>query len=130
RPPLTLDAGRAWRIPGPLDAEAMHDAVQALVGKHDFTTFRAAACQSDSPVKTLEAISVSRAGDEVYVRCAARSFLHHQVRSITGSLVEVGRGKWRRSALAEALAARDRARCAQVAPPDGLYFLRADYDSD
>lgn len=128
RPPLTLDDNRAWRVPAPLDEEAMHIASQALVGKHDFTTFRAAACQSESPVKTLDEISVSRAGENIFVRCAARSFLHHQVRSITGSLVEVGRGKWSVRDLRAALEARDRARCGQVAPAAGLYFLRADYE--
>ena len=128
RPPLTLDAGRAWRVVQSLDAGAMHDAAQALVGRHDFTTFRAAACQSDSPVKTLDEISVMRAGPEVLIRCAARSFLHHQVRSFAGSLVEVGKGKWRAKDLKAALEARDRARCAPVAPPDGLYFVRAEYE--
>jgi len=129
RPPLTLDDNRAWRVPAPLDAEAMHKAAQVLVGKHDFTTFRAAACQSDSPVKTLDEISVSQAGDNIFVRCAARSFLHHQVRSITGSLVEVGRGKWSGRDLKAALEARDRSRCGQVAPAAGLYFLRAVYEN-
>ncbi len=127
RAPLALDAGRAWRVPQRLDADAMHEAAQCLVGKHDFTTFRAAACQSQSPVKTLDEISVSRIGDEVLVRCAARSFLHHQVRSMTGSLVEVGKGKWRARDLKDALNAADRKRCGQVAPPEGLYFVRADY---
>ena len=127
RPPLTLEAGRAWRIPEPLDADAMHGAAQILVGRHDFTTFRASACQSDSPVKTLDEISVMRAGDSIFIRCAARSFLHHQVRSFAGSLVEIGRGKWRAKDLKAALEARDRAACGQVAPPEGLYFLRAYY---
>lgn len=130
RAPLTLDLNRAWRIPYSLDADAMHAAAQLLVGKHDFTTFRAAACQSASPVKTLEEISVSRAGNEIYVRCAARSFLHHQVRSITGSLAEVGAGKWRAKDLQAALKARDRSYCGRVAPADGLYFVRADYESN
>ncbi len=127
RAPLTLDAGRAWRVPQKLDAEAMHAAAQYLVGKHDFTTFRAASCQSDSPVKTLNEISVSRLGEDVFIRCAARSFLHHQVRSITGSLVEVGKGKWRARDLEDALKAADRARCGPVAPAEGLYFVRAEY---
>ncbi len=129
RPPLTLDDNRAWRVPTRLDAEAMHEAAQVLVGKHDFTTFRAAACQSDSPVKTLDEISVSQAGDNIFVRCAARSFLHHQVRSIAGSLVEVGRGKWSARDLKAALEACDRSRCGQVAPAAGLYFLRAVYEN-
>ena len=125
---LTLDRNRAWRIQQPLDAEVMHAAAQTLVGKHDFTTFRAAACQAASPVKTLDEISVTRAGEEVFVRCAARSFLHHQVRSFAGTLVEVGRKKWRIEDVKAALDAKDRSRCAPVAPSQGLYFLRADYD--
>lgn len=128
RPPLALEAGLVWRIVEPLDVDAMDEAAQVLVGKHDFTTFRAAACQAESPVKSVEEISVMRAGDNVIIRCAARSFLHHQVRSFTGSLVEVGRGKWRARDLKAALEARDRSRCAVVAPPDGLYFVRADYE--
>lgn len=128
RPPLALDAGLVWRIVEPLDVDAMDEAAQVLIGKHDFTTFRAAACQSESPIKSVESISVMRAGDSVIIRCAARSFLHHQVRSFTGSLVEVGRGKWRARDLKAALEARDRSRCAVVAPPEGLYFVRADYD--
>ncbi len=129
RAPLTIDAGRAWRVSPPLDADAMDAAAQVLVGKHDFTTFRAAACQSYSPVKTLDEISVARAGEDILIRCAARSFLHNQVRSMTGSLVEVGKGKWRARDIKAALEAKDRARCAMVAPPDGLYFLRADYEN-
>jgi tRNA pseudouridine38-40 synthase len=127
RAPLTLDQGRAWRVAPPLDAAAMHEAAQRLVGRHDFTTFRSAACQSASPVKTLSSVAVRRAGDEVAVEAAAPSFLHHQVRSIVGSLVEVGLGRWSQSDLAAALAARDRARCGQVAPAGGLYFVGADY---
>lgn len=129
RPPLTLDAGRAWQVQARLDAQVMHEAAQALVGKHDFTTFRAAACQSDSPVKTLDEISVARAGEEIFIRCSARSFLHHQVRFFTGSLVEVGRGKWRARDLKAALEARDLAACGPAAPAEGLYFLRADYET-
>lgn len=127
RAPLALDKGRAWRVPQRLDADAMNAAAQHLIGKHDFTTFRAAACQSDSPVKTLDEISVSRMSEEVVLRCAARSFLHHQVRSIAGSLVEVGKGKWRPRDFRDALEAADRTRCGPVAPPDGLYFVRAEY---
>jgi len=130
RAPLTLDKNRAWRVFPALDADAMDDAAQALVGKHDFTTFRAAVCQAASPVKTLDEISVTRAGEDIYIRCAARSFLHHQVRSFAGSLVEVGRGKWRVQDLKKALEAKDRAACAQVAPPGGLYFVRADYEGE
>ncbi len=129
RPRLTLDAHRAWRVSDPLDADAMNEAAQALVGKHDFTTFRAAACQAASPIKTLDEISVTRAGEEVFICCAARSFLHHQVRSFAGALVEVGRQKWRIEDVKGALKARDRSRCAPVAPSDGLYFVRADYDA-
>ena len=128
RAPLTLEAGLAWRVIERLDADAMHDAAQVLAGRHDFTTFRAAACQADSPVKTIDEISVSRAGEAVLIRCAARSFLHHQIRSFAGSLVEVGRGKWRARDMKAALEARDRSRCGPVASPDGLYFVRADYD--
>jgi len=127
RAPLTIEAGRAWHVATPLDAEAMDAAAQILLGHHDFTTFRTTVCQANSPEKTLDELSVSRAGGDIFIRCAARSFLHHQVRSITGSLVEVGRGRWRASDLKAALEARDRARCGVVAPPDGLYFLHADY---
>jgi tRNA pseudouridine38-40 synthase len=129
RPPLTLDVGKAWRVPAALDAGAMHDAAQCLIGRHDFTTFRAAQCQAETPVKTLNEISVARAGEDIMIRCAARSFLHHQVRSITGSLVEVGRGKWRLRDLKAALEAKDRSACGPVAPPDGLYFVRAVYEN-
>lgn len=128
RAPLTLDAGRAWRLAPPLDADAMHDAAQALVGKHDFTTFRASTCQADSPVKTLTSITVARDGDEIRIETSARSFLHHQVRSMVGSLAEVGLGRWTKADFASVLHAKDRARCGQVAPAEGLYFLRADYD--
>lgn len=130
RPRLTIDAGRAWRVSHPLDASAMHEAAQSLIGKHDFTTFRAAACQSASPIKTLDEISVTRAGEEIFIRCAARSFLHHQVRSFAGTLVEVGRRKWRIKDVKAAMQAKDRSRCAPVAPSEGLYFIRADYDAD
>lgn len=128
RAPLTLDAGRAWRLAPPLDAEAMHEAAQVLVGKHDFTTFRASTCQSETPVKTLASISARRDGEEIRIETSARSFLHHQVRSIVGSLVEVGLGRWSGEDFASAFEARDRRRCGQVAPAEGLYFVRADYD--
>ncbi|MGF1462593.1 MAG: tRNA pseudouridine(38-40) synthase TruA [Maricaulaceae bacterium] len=130
RPPPALDRGRVWRIPKRLDAEAMHDAAQVLIGRHDFTTFRDAQCQSDSPVKTLDTITVSRAGEEVHVQCDARSFLHRQVRSFVGSLVEVGLGKWTANDLRRALDACDRAQCGPVAPPEGLYLVRVDYPDD
>ncbi len=129
RSPLTLERGKAWRTSFALDAEAMHAAAQALAGRHDFSTFRDARCQADDPVKTLDAIAVARLGGEVQVSCAARSFLHRQVRSIVGSLVEVGRGKWSTAAIGRALTAADRAACGPVAPPDGLYLVRVDYPS-
>lgn len=127
RAPLTLEAGQAWRIAAPLDAAAMHDAAQRLVGLHDFTTFRSAHCQSANPVKTLDRLDVTRAGDAVEIRAEARSFLHHQVRSMVGCLALVGRGQWQADDLAAALAARDRAALGHNAPPDGLYFTGADY---
>jgi len=124
---LALEQNRAWRIARPLDDTAMHVAAQKLVGRHDFTTFRAAECQAKSPVKTLDRLDVVRNGEEVRVLAMARSFLHHQVRSMVGSLVHVGEGKWRARDLADALAAQDRARCGPVAPSDGLYLVRVDY---
>jgi tRNA pseudouridine38-40 synthase len=127
RPDLTLERGQAWRIPRPLDVPAMHAAAQRLVGKHDFTTFRSTECQAKSPVKTLDQLDVVREGDRVHVVASARSFLHNQVRSLVGSLVMVGDGKWSADDLAAALAARDRAACGQVAPPDGLYLMHVDY---
>jgi tRNA pseudouridine38-40 synthase len=127
RADLTLEAGRAWRVPRPLDADAMNSAAQRLVGKHDFTTFRSTECQAKSPVKTLDVLRVERSGDELNVSAIARSFLHNQVRSMVGSLVPVGEGKWSADDLAKALAARDRAACGPVAPPDGLYLMRVDY---
>jgi tRNA pseudouridine38-40 synthase len=127
RADLALEANRSWRIGRPLDAEAMHGAAQRLVGRHDFTTFRAAECQAKSPVKTLERLDVTRSGEELNVTAVARSFLHHQVRSMVGSLIHVGEGKWSAGDLAAALAARDRARCGQVAPPQGLYLVRVEY---
>jgi tRNA pseudouridine38-40 synthase len=127
RADLALAQNRAWRVPRPLDSNAMHAAAQKLVGRHDFTTFRAAECQAKSPVKTLDRLHVTRDGDEVHVTAAARSFLHHQVRSMVGSLVHVGEGKWSAEDLAAALAARDRTRCGQVAPPQGLYLVRVEY---
>ncbi len=126
RADLTLDAGRAWRVPRSLNAQAMHAAAQRLVGKHDFTTFRSTECQA-SPLKTLNRLAVERHGEEVNVLASARSFLHNQVRSMVGSLVMVGEGKWSADDLSRALAARDRTACGQVAPPDGLYLMRIDY---
>ena len=130
RAPLTLDAGRAWLVREPLDAAAMHEAAQRLVGRHDFTTFRAAHCQADSPVKTLDRLTVERRGAQIVIRAEARSFLHHQVRSMVGCLMFVGTGKWTAEDLETALHARDRAALAFNAPPDGLYFMRADYPPD
>jgi tRNA pseudouridine38-40 synthase len=127
RPPPVLERNRVWHVVHALDAEAMHQAAQALTGGHDFTTFRAAECQAKSPVKTLDRLDIRRAGDEIHIEAAARSFLHHQVRSMVGSLRLVGEGKWRARDLADALAAKDRARCGPVAPPDGLYLVRVDY---
>ena len=127
RADLALDRQRAWRIGRPLDAAAMQSAAQRLLGKHDFTTFRAAECQAKSPVKTLDRLEVERDGEDIHVHASARSFLQHQVRSMVGSLVHVGEGKWSIADLAEALAARDRTRCGQVAPPHGLYLVRVDY---
>ncbi len=130
RAPLTLDANRAWQVPQPLDAAAMHRAAQALVGHHDFTTFRSVHCQSASPLKTLDRLAVERVGEEVHIRAAARSFLHHQVRSMVGCLALVGMGRWREEQVAEALAARDRAALGLNAPSEGLYFVRALYPDD
>jgi tRNA pseudouridine38-40 synthase len=127
RAPLALERGHAWHVVHDLDAEAMHGAARALVGQHDFTTFRAAECQAKSPVKTLDRLDVRRAADEIHIEASARSFLHHQVRSMVGSLKLVGEGKWRPKQIAEALAARDRSACGTVAPPDGLYLVRVDY---
>jgi tRNA pseudouridine38-40 synthase len=127
RADLALDVRRAWRVARRLDAKAMHAAAQLLVGKHDFTTFRATECQAKSPVKTLDRLDVERQGEELRVHASARSFLHHQVRSMVGSLVEVGDGRWSEGDLAGALAARDRKACGPVAPPDGLYLLKVDY---
>ena len=127
RADLTVDAGYAWRVPRPLDAAAMHAAAQRLIGKHDFTTFRSTECQAKSPVKTLQQLDVERQGDELQVTTSARSFLHSQVRSMVGSLVMAGEGKWSADDLARVLAARDRTACGQVAPPDGLYLMKVDY---
>jgi tRNA pseudouridine38-40 synthase len=127
RADLAIDRQRVWRIARPLDAQAMQIAAQHLVGKHDFTTFRAAECQAKSPVKTLDRFDVARHGDELRIEAVARSFLHHQVRSMVGSLALVGEGKWQPDDVARALAARDRSTCGPVAPPDGLYLVRVDY---
>jgi tRNA pseudouridine38-40 synthase len=127
RAPLTWEKGLAWRVPQELDAGAMHDAAQLLVGLHDFTTFRSAHCQSDSPIKTLNRLDVTRDGERISVFASARSFLHHQVRSMVGCLELVGQGKWSKGDLKVALEAVDRTALGFNAPPDGLYFLHADY---
>jgi tRNA pseudouridine38-40 synthase len=127
RAPLTLDRHRAWLVKRRLDAEAMHAAAQRLLGRHDFSTFRDSECQAASPVRTLEQLSVERSGDEILIRASARSFLHRQVRSMVGSLEFVGCGKWGADDLWAALEARDRARCATVAPAAGLALVKVDY---
>ena len=130
RGPLTLGRGRAWRVPVPLDAARMQRAAQLLVGRHDFSTFRASQCQAASPVKCLHRLDVEQEGEEIRFHAEARSFLQHQVRSMVGSLKRVGEGKWGETDLAEALAARDRRRCGPVAPPDGLYLVRVLYTGE
>ncbi len=127
RSPLTLERDRLWQVPQELDHEAMHRAAQALVGLHDFTTFRSIQCQSASPIKTLDRLDVEREGEEVRIHAAARSFLHHQVRSMVGCLALVGMGRWHEGQMAEALEARDRQALGLNAPPHGLYFVRATY---
>ncbi|WP_448664817.1 tRNA pseudouridine(38-40) synthase TruA [Sphingomonas sp. CJ20] len=127
RAPLTLEAGLAWRLAVPLDAAAMQAGADRLVGRHDFTTFRSAHCQADSPLRTLDRLDVVAQGDRISVFASARSFLHHQVRSMVGCLALVGQGKWAPEQMTQALEARDRAALGLNAPPDGLYFLRADY---
>ena len=127
RAPVTLERGLVWHVKRKLDVRAMHEAAQSLIGKHDFTTFRDAQCQANSPIRTLERINITRAGDEIHVEVSALSFLHRQVRSMVGSLEHVGSGKWSADDLRAALEARDRARCGMVAPPDGLYLMQVDY---
>ncbi|MEW4466808.1 tRNA pseudouridine(38-40) synthase TruA [Parasphingorhabdus sp. JC815] len=127
RAPLTLDKGLSWQVAPALDAGKMHDAAQILVGQHDFTTFRSTHCQAQSPVKTLSNISVTRFGEEIEIEVAARSFLHHQVRSMVGCLKLVGGGRWTRDDLHKALKAKDRGALGFNAPPDGLYFVEAVY---
>ncbi len=127
RAPLALQAGRAWRIARPLDDVAMQAAAQRLVGRHDFTTFRSVHCQAESPVKTLDRLDVRREGDAVLIEASARSFLHHQVRSMVGCVALVGQGQWSARDLDDALAARDRSALGLNAPAEGLYFVRARY---
>ncbi|MES2137090.1 MAG: tRNA pseudouridine(38-40) synthase TruA [Pseudomonadota bacterium] len=127
RAPPALDAGRVWHIPVALDVEAMQQGAQLLIGRHDFTTFRSAQCQSDSPVKTLDRLDVASVGEEIHVAAAARSFLHHQVRSMVGCLALVGRGQWVAADIGKALEARDRTALGFNAPPHGLFFVEAIY---
>ena len=127
RSPEAIETGLVWHVPKPLDPEKMHAAAQCLVGKHDFTSFRAIECQARSPEKSIEIISVARAGDEVVLSVTAPSFLHHQVRNITGTLKLVGENKWSAADVKAALDARDRAKGGPTAPPTGLYFVRVEY---
>ena len=127
RAPPALDAGKVWHVAVPLDVDAMAEGARHLIGRHDFTTFRSVHCQSDSPVKTLDRLEVTREGDEIHVEAAARSFLHHQVRSMVGCLGLVGRGQWSPDDMRKALEARDRAALGLNAPPHGLYFVEATY---
>lgn len=131
RAPLALDRGRAWRVGGVLDVAAMRAGAAYLVGRHDFTTFRAAQCQAQSPIKTVDAVEVTRAGPEaVELRARARSFLHNQIRSFVGTLERVGAGRWPPERVREALQARDRSACGPVAPPQGLYLTEVCYPPD
>lgn len=125
-----VDLGRVWWVPVPLDAAAMHDAAQVLIGQHDFTTFRATVCQAQSPVKTLDELTITRMGDEIHIKARARSFLHHQMRNLAGTLKLVGTGKWDKADLLRALEACDRSAGGQTAPPDGLYLMRVGYNKD
>jgi len=127
RAPLTFEQGLVWRVPQRLDADAMHEAAQALIGKHDFTTFRSAQCQADSPLRTLDRLDVVRSGERIVIHAEARSFLHHQVRSMVGCLALVGSGTWAVADMKAALDARNRTALGHNAPPDGLYFVRAVY---
>ena len=129
RAPPALDAGRLWHVAVPLDLERMNEGAAHLIGRHDFTTFRSAQCQSDSPIKTLDKLAVMPAGEEIHVAAEARSFLHHQVRSMVGCLVLVGRGQWQPDDMRKALDARSRAALGFNAPPHGLYFVGAAYPS-
>lgn len=124
---LALESGRSWHVPTPLDVAAMQEAARLLIGTHDFSTFRASECQAQSPIRTLERLDIERVGEEVRIHTSARSFLHHQVRNMVGTLVKVGQGRWSVEDVARALAAKNRAAGGPTAPPDGLYFIRVDY---
>jgi tRNA pseudouridine38-40 synthase len=128
RAPPALETNRVWHVNRPLDADAMHAAAQHLIGRHDFTTFRSSECQAASALKTLDRLDVRRAGDAIEIVAEARSFLHNQVRSMAGTLKLVGEGRWQTRVVREILQARDRARCGPVAPPQGLYLVKVDYD--
>lgn len=127
RAPAVLKRGRVWTVNRDLDVDAMHDAAQVLVGRHDFTSFRARACQAESPIRTLDRLDVCRRADEVHIEASARSFLHHQIRNFAGTLERVGRGKWTAQDVAEILAKRDRSAAGPTAPPHGLYLTRVEY---
>jgi tRNA pseudouridine38-40 synthase len=127
RAPLAIEAGLAWRVAYDLDTNAMQAGAEELIGKHDFTTFRSAQCQAQSPIKSLDVLEVKRSGDEIYFHLEARSFLHNQVRSLVGTLERVGTGKWPPERVGEVLRAADRSRCGPVAPPDGLYLTAVRY---
>jgi len=127
RPAPAIDKGRVWWVPFSLNVDVMHEAAQGLLGRHDFSSFRATQCQADSPVKTLDLLDVSRAGNEVHINAQARSFLHHQVRNFAGTLKLVGEGKWKPGEVAAVLAAGDRTRAGPTAPPDGLYLVSVTY---
>jgi tRNA pseudouridine38-40 synthase len=124
-----LEKNRAWWVPSPLDADAMHEAARHLVGRHDFTTFRSIHCQAKSPLRTLDRLDVTRSGDLIEVKTSARSFLHNQVRSMVGTLKRVGEGAWSAADVKAALEAKDRATCGAVAPPEGLYLMKVDYST-
>jgi tRNA pseudouridine38-40 synthase len=129
RAPLTLDAGRAWQVATPLDAEVMQEAAQRLIGRHDFTSFRSALCQAKSPVKTLDRLAIRRLADRLEIAARARSFLHHQMRNMVGTLKLIGEGRWPVERIDAVLAARDRAAAGPTAPACGLYLVRVDYEA-
>lgn len=128
RAPLALDTGRLWHVPSDLDVSAMRQGAAHLIGRHDFNSFRATSCQAKSPIRSLDRFDISEDGDEIAFAVSAQSFLHHQVRNMVGTLVEVGKGKWQPGDVKVALDARDRSAAGPTAPPDGLYFMRVDYD--